>query len=126
MTFSTYLGGSGSVSPVQCGIPCGILYNGDTATAIALDNMGNLYVTGSTYSTDFPTVMAFQGTNKATITGARATAFVTKISLTQPGVGGWRIEGGGGAMGWAWISLLVVAVAMRCRRKRREPRSQRM
>jgi hypothetical protein len=118
LTFSTYLGGTGSVSAVQCGDPCGTLYNGDSAAAVAVDNMGNLYVTGSAYSTDFPTVTAFQGTNKATNTATGGTAFVTKISLAQPRVGRWGFDGGGGAIGWAWISVLVVAVAIRYRKYR--------
>ena len=47
----------------------------DRPVAIALDNSGNIYVTGSTYSTDFPTVSPFQGTNA----GDRD-AFVLKLS----------------------------------------------
>src|SRR5262249_25011861 len=45
--YSTYLGGS----------------NDDSSRSIVVDGSGSAYVTGRTYSTDFPTVNAFQGTN---------------------------------------------------------------
>ena len=46
LVFSTYLGGSG----------------GDAGMGIAVDGAGQVYVTGSTGSTDFPTMNAFQPT----------------------------------------------------------------
>jgi len=56
-------------------------YVGDVAyeqgQGIATDNHGNIYVTGYTYSFDFPLAHAYQTTNKAQ-TGA--TAFVLKIN----------------------------------------------
>ncbi len=61
LDYSTYLGGTGS----------------DTALAIAVDSNGAAYVTGSTFSTDFPVAGAFQGT----MAGA-PDAFVTKINPT--------------------------------------------
>ncbi|HET6974899.1 MAG TPA: SBBP repeat-containing protein [Pyrinomonadaceae bacterium] len=61
-TFSTYLGGG----------------NCDTANAIATDNSGNVYVTGRTGSTDFPTANPFQ----ANLSGSPGTfdAFVSKLT----------------------------------------------
>lgn len=58
--YSTYLGGSGA----------------DQAYAIATDGAGNAYVSGVTYSTDFPTVAAFQATPGG---GGLADAFVAKL-----------------------------------------------
>ncbi len=65
LIYSTYLGGSGLF--------------GDEATAIALDSVGNAYVTGWTGSTDFLTVNALQSALAGQID-----AFVAKISDTAP------------------------------------------
>jgi len=66
LVYSTYLGGSA----------------GDAAYGLAVDSSGNAYVTGSTYSTDFPTTQgAFQTTNKAAA-NSDATAFVTVLNAT--------------------------------------------
>lgn len=67
LQYSTYLGGNG----------------GDWGGGIAVDPSGNIYITGQTYSTNFPvTTSAFQSTNRA---GSYGTAFVTRIDPTQSG-----------------------------------------
>ena len=60
LLYSTYLGGSLD----------------DQGSGIAVDTAGNAYVTGSTFSTNFPTVNPVQATHG----GGLADAFVTKLS----------------------------------------------
>ena len=63
LIYSTYLGGSGL----------------DNGQAVAVDNSGSAYITGSTRSTDFPTANAFQ----AAIGGTQASdVFITKLNPT--------------------------------------------
>ena len=64
LAYSTYLGGSGD----------------DNGVAIAVDSAGNAYVTGTTQSTNFPTVNPIQ----ATYAGGYGDAFVTMISSAAP------------------------------------------
>lgn len=59
ISFSTYLGGNGD----------------DYAESIAVDSSGNIYVTGGTSSTNFPTKNPIQSSNHG-----KNDAFVTKIS----------------------------------------------
>src|SRR5262249_45371834 len=61
LVYCTYLGGNGD----------------DRALGIAVDSSGNAYVTGSTTSTDLPTLNAFQ----RTLAGSR-NAFVAKLNST--------------------------------------------
>jgi hypothetical protein len=64
--YSTYLGGSNNENLVP---------GGATAGAIAVDPLGNAYVTGMTASTDFPTANAVQSQF-----GGADDVFVTKVS----------------------------------------------
>ncbi len=61
LIYSTYLGGT----------------NGATGDGIALDSAGNAYVTGTTYSTNFPTVNPLQPANGG---GGNPDAFVSKFN----------------------------------------------
>jgi hypothetical protein len=70
LIYSTYLGGEGLVN-----------YGGDTGYGITFDASGNAYITGGTYSSDFPvTGNAFQKANKAAKGGSNA--FVAKLNPT--------------------------------------------
>jgi len=65
MPFSSYLGGAGN----------------ELAYGISLDASGGIYLTGITYSRDFPTTIgAFQATYSKPLLGTVAKAFVAKIS----------------------------------------------
>src|SRR5439155_17763129 len=55
----------------------------DYAWGIAVDGNGSAYVTGSTYSTDFPTT---PGAFQATFGGGVQDAFVTKLDPTGTGL----------------------------------------
>ncbi|HEX8282985.1 MAG TPA: SBBP repeat-containing protein [Pyrinomonadaceae bacterium] len=67
LSYLTYLGGS-------AGQPYGTEYGSD----VAVDSAGNAYVTGITYSTDFPTVNAFQPVTG----GGYSDGFVAKLDPT--------------------------------------------
>ncbi len=63
LVYSTYLGGTGNTQ----------------ATALAVDSSGNVFVTGHTFATNFPTTSgAFQTASVANATGY--TAFVTELN----------------------------------------------
>jgi hypothetical protein len=66
LVFSTYLGGTAN----------------DLGNAVAVDGTGAIYVTGSTVSTNFPTVNALQAANG----GGTDDCFVTKLSASGASV----------------------------------------
>jgi hypothetical protein len=93
LIYSTYLGGSGY----------------DQALAIGIDSNQNAYVTGSTYSVDFPTTLgAFQMVNKAPAGG---NAFVTKLNDTGSGLVYSTYLGGTGNGGYGDIGFGIAADA---------------
>ena len=63
LVYSTYLAGSAT----------------DEGTAAAVDSAGNAYVTGFTFSSDFPTLHPFQASNNGFSNG-NAVAFVSELS----------------------------------------------
>ncbi|MCY6354152.1 SBBP repeat-containing protein [Clostridium sp. ZS2-4] len=82
--FDTNLSGNGDVFVTKIDVTPSIVYSSylggsswDYGWGIAVDNEGNVYVTGHTYSTDFPTDNGFDTTLK----GSRD-VFVTKIDST--------------------------------------------
>jgi hypothetical protein len=80
LLYSTYLGGSGN----------------DYGTAVAVDSTGAVYLTGSTTSTNFPVVNAFQPTS-----GGNQDAFVAKIASTGSSlVYSTYLGGSGGTVGF--------------------------
>ena len=82
LIYSTYLGGSGTDH-----------VGGDNVAGIALGSSGKVYVTGSTYSADFPTTSgAFQTSNNAAAISAR-NAFVTELNSTGTGLNLFYVPG---------------------------------
>lgn len=75
LLYSTYLGGNAIANTEHL--------QGDYGHSIAVDAAGEAFLTGWTYSTNFPiTAGAFQTTNKAAAANSGATGFVTKLSAS--------------------------------------------
>jgi hypothetical protein len=70
LVYSTYLGGSGSDN------------GGDSAYGIALDSSNNAYVTGATYSADFPVTCGALQTASNSAVNNDSSAFVIKLNQT--------------------------------------------
>lgn len=64
LVYATYLGGNGD----------------DVAYAIAVDGTGDAYVTGQTFSTNFPTANALQSTCDGCTSTSNSDAFVTEVA----------------------------------------------
>ena len=101
LVYSTYLGGSAAIGPNSAG---------DSASAIAMDSSGNVYIAGTAHSTNFPVSQgAFQTVNHA-VSGA-ANAFVAKLNLgaTTPSIAPGGIVPAGSAAGTIqpgeWVSI---------------------
>jgi Bacterial Ig-like domain (group 3)/Beta-propeller repeat len=78
LMYSTYLGGDGSATTQFA--------QGDFGHSIAVDAAGNAYITGWTYSSNFPvTSNAYQRTNWAA-ENAQATGFVSKLNPNGTGL----------------------------------------
>src|SRR5262249_28065600 len=73
LTWSTYLGGSGS----------------DQANGIAVDSSGRVFITGTTTSSDFPEAAPLQGTN-----AGNGDAFAAELTATGTTVGYATFLGG--------------------------------
>ncbi len=80
LQYSTYLGGSGI----------------DNAEGVAVDSTGNAYVTGQTYSTDFPTAAPVQAVNGG---NQDSDAFVTEINSSGSALV-YSTYLGGSSMDW--------------------------
>jgi uncharacterized protein (TIGR03437 family) len=76
LVYSTYLGGSGVPASANGNMPA----YGDAATALAVDGSGNAYVTGSSFSADFPVTQgALQTANRSP---SFNNAFVAQLNPT--------------------------------------------
>jgi len=81
LLYSTYLGGTGPT--------------GDGGAGIAVDSQGDAFVTGTTSSSDFPSVNAFQGT----LNNAAGSAFVVELNPSATALLYSTFLGGSGADG---------------------------
>ncbi|WP_263355884.1 chitobiase/beta-hexosaminidase C-terminal domain-containing protein [Acidicapsa ligni] len=105
LIYSTYVGGTGSVLPNQS-----LLGLGDFSYGIAVDNSGNAYIAGQTYSTDFPvTANAYQSANNGA-SNEESNAFITKLNSTGTALLYSTYLGGDGGGSFPGDSATAIAV----------------
>jgi hypothetical protein len=92
LIYSTYLGGSGTdgynMTTIQSGTTGGSRYvMGTDGPTIAVNSSGYAYVTGDTYSANFPVTSGAYETNPGTLgSGYGGVAFVTEFNITGSGL----------------------------------------
>jgi len=92
LIYSSYLGGSSTAEP---DLTCFKCQNGDGGASVLVDSNGDAYVSGGTYSKDFPTTAgAFQRTNKGV-----ANVFVSKVNSGGTALLYSTLIGGSGTLG---------------------------
>src|SRR5208337_2993076 len=110
LVYSTYLGGSGGAINLS---PTLVMAGGDLASGLAIDSSGNVYVTGSTASADFPATQgAYQTTNHdqcgyggACIGGYNA--FITELNSTGSALIYSTYLGGNGINPGDFVGVIV-------------------
>jgi len=105
LVYSTYLGGSGTAANAP--------FAGDTGTSIAVNNGGEAYVAGLTYSKDFPvTDGALQAVNNSAATGG-TNGFVARLNAAGTGlVYSTYLGGSGSSAGIPFASDTCNAIAL--------------
>lgn len=81
LVYSSYLGGSNDENIPSSGAA------GNPSGGVAVDSLGNAYLTGSTSSPDFPTATSFQ----AAYGGGSSDAFVIQIAFGQSSSGSFSV-----------------------------------
>ncbi len=71
LLYSTYIAGSAP---------------GESAFGIAVDSSGKIYVTGQTFSADFPTNSTVPGFKQSTASNVNGTSYITKLDPAQTGI----------------------------------------